>query len=1498
MTRLKKSLAMFLALVMAFTTMSVAATVMEEWNPDDEPNDLTFTVKFFREDDENSGEWIETEKVAPGERVKIRVYIKTGYPSYGGDMCFLFDNQYFSAEGIYSGTITDLTTNSNYAGPDDDATAAGGYQLSAKAIWYGDDSNFASNPINYIINKIEGDPNYFDTRDLISNNIVYGGKIPNAPLVDNDWLFEYELNVNDNTVTNTVDTEGEGRVPPYYKTTDPERSYLFIDIAKGMAGKTVNDYMYNINMYDWDCEFKSTPDSVTTTSEVVFDMGLVDENGVWSEDTYTIEKGIITKEVDFSKITNPAYPDGSKVFSHWSAQKPGEGVEQSKATTFKYDYDVQTLYAVWTDAPDVSYTLKEFYMNADGSYPTDVEGITVEAAPNSTVSAPASTDPHFTLDETKSSSDVVVKADGSTVVNAYYIRNEYELVYHYKDLTGDKTEVVSVRYGAELPGFAANPSGKPELSGYTFLGWTTVENGTTAEDLPTAMPDTELHLYAVYQKGESKDIDFIFDAGEGTFSDGTKIKRYSYSNLEKVITPEDPEVPGKRFVEWTPDVPEFADQDREFEAIYEDILYTVTFKADTNNDGDYDDEEDIVEEYEFAYGEKIYTEYAPINYPADAWEFEDGTAFEFSDDENKAYTVTEDLVLYTEADDKYPAKFYLTQEDIDNGEEPYAEFDVEFDTEIPVPAAPTAEDIPGYNFLAWEPDVQSGIVMDSTEGKIFVAVLEPKDITVTFDPNGGECDVESETVTYGEEIGKLPGVEKEGFELLGWYTPDNELAGMPGEPYEVPASNITLTAKWKGETHKITFVDTDDSVIGEIAAETDADVFVPENLVEPKKDGYKFAGWDKEIPKKMPAKDMTIKASWNELYDVTYKNEDGSVFEAFINAGVAGDDMPVPENKPSKEGFYFNGWVDANGNEVTEIPEGNVDLYPDFKENPKYTITYMSKGEVVNTVSYEEGKAIAEYTLADIEGETFKGWNPALPSTMPAEDLTVEAVWETNKNGIKLDAGEGKFDNGESVFDEDFEFGTDLTDKLPENPEREGYEFKGWQDAEGNIVTLPNTMPDSAFDLTAKWEVKQYTITFDTDGGNDIEAKTYDFGAAIGELPVPEKAGKDFAGWMWTNEDGEAVEEPSTMPAENLTATAKWENKKYSVNYYYAKDGALYTSEKYEQGASITHPADPTLEGFTFNGWVDADGNAVPDDMVMGEADINLYAKFDINSYKVTYIVDGEVYAEYDVVYQAEVPTPEDPADSAIRLFAGWSPAVADKMPAYDLTYTATWEDPEPDKYTATFLRADGGVHAKRVLAEGDEIIVPEAPKKFGYVFVGWEPEVPETMPAENLVFEPQFEVDKTFVTIVVGGTVVAGGAIAASIANAAIITGVSIVGGVLVIVGVAELVKHTHTVTFIVDGDVYKTYKVVEGTKIPVPADPAKDGFIFEGWNPEVPEKMGKEDLVFEATWTEKSDDDSADVDVEIPETGSVAGGLAALAAISGAAAAAYVITRRKKED
>ncbi|MBO5858364.1 MAG: InlB B-repeat-containing protein, partial [Clostridia bacterium] len=80
-----------------------------------------------------------------------------------------------------------------------------------------------------------------------------------------------------------------------------------------------------------------------------------------------------------------------------------------------------------------------------------------------------------------------------------------------------------------------------------------------------------------------------------------------------------------------------------------------------------------------------------------------------------------------------------------------------------------------------------------------------------------------------------------------------------------------------------------------------------------------------------------------------------------------------------------------------------------------------------------------------------------------------------------------------------------------------------------------------------------------------------------------------------------------------------------------------------DYGDAITAPADPTKEGYTFTGWVDADGNAADIPATMPDEDVALKATWAVNSYKVVYTSDEETFADYDVNYGAAIPVPAVP---------------------------------------------------------------------------------------------------------------------------------------------------------------------------------------------------------------------------------------------------------------
>ena len=135
------------------------------------------------------------------------------------------------------------------------------------------------------------------------------------------------------------------------------------------------------------------------------------------------------------------------------------------------------------------------------------------------------------------------------------------------------------------------------------------------------------------------------------------------------------------------------------------------------------------------------------------------------------------------------------------------------------------------------------------------------------------------------------------------------------------------------------------------------------------------------------------------------------------------------------------------------------------------------------------------------------------------EALTLYPVWNTNKYTITFDTN-----GGSEIAPITQDYGTEIT--APDNPTRKGYTFKGWD------KEIPETMPAENITVKAQWEINQYTITFDTNGGSEIAPITQDYGTKITAPDNPTRKGYTFKGWD--------KEIPETMPAENITITARW----------------------------------------------------------------------------------------------------------------------------------------------------------------------------------------------------------------------------------------------------------------------------------------------------------------------------------------------------------------------
>ena len=175
----------------------------------------------------------------------------------------------------------------------------------------------------------------------------------------------------------------------------------------------------------------------------------------------------------------------------------------------------------------------------------------------------------------------------------------------------------------------------------------------------------------------------------------------------------------------------------------------------------------------------------------------------------------------------------------------------------------------------------------------------------------------------------------------------------------------------------------------------------------------------------------------------------------------------------------------------------------------------------------------------------------------------------------------------------------------------------------------------------------------------------------------------------------------------------------------YKVDGEEYKTSTIVYGAELTAETEPTKEGYTFCGW-----SEIPEKMP--SHDVEVTGSFSINSYTLTYKVDGEEYKTSTIVYGAELTAETEPAKEGYT-FSGWS-EIPEKMPAHDVEVTGTFS---VNKYEVTFKYGEE-VLSTAIVNYGEEIPLPESLDSDRYTLVEWL-DVPATMPAHDITIQASF---------------------------------------------------------------------------------------------------------------------------------------------------------------
>ena len=469
-------------------------------------------------------------------------------------------------------------------------------------------------------------------------------------------------------------------------------------------------------------------------------------------------------------------------------------------------------------------------------------------------------------------------------------------------------------------------------------------------------------------------------------------------------------------------------------------------------------------------------------------------------------------------------------------------------------------------------------------------------------------------LSVGETLELPSPPNKEGYTFSGW----------KNVPKTMPAENIVITGSFTVNQYLLTY-------------KVDGDVYASDSIkygatitpiTEPTKEGHTFSGWS-EIPETMPANDIVIEGSFSiNTYNITYK-VDG---EIYVTDSIKYGATIEPIAEPTKEGHTFSGWSEI----PTTMPANDVIIEGIFSVN-SYTLTYKVDGTVYKTETVAYGATIEPIEAPTKEGHTFSGWSE-IPETMPANDVVIEGSFSINSYTVTYKV------DGEIYATDSIKFGATL---VPiEEPTKEGHTFSGWSE-------IPATMPANDIIVEGSFSINTYNITYKVDG-EVYETMTVEYGATMTPIEAPTKEGHTFSGWS---------EIPETMPANDVVIEGS-----FSVNSYlltYKVDGDVYASDSIKYGATITPIEAPTKEGHTFSGW-----SEIP--TTMPANDVVIEGSFSINSYTVTFMVDGEVYETMTVEYGAEIELPTSPEKEGY-IFTGWI-GVPATMPAEDIVIEGRFE--------------------------------------------------------------------------------------------------------------------------------------------------------------------------------------------------------------------------------
>ena len=728
-----------------------------------------------------------------------------------------------------------------------------------------------------------------------------------------------------------------------------------------------------------------------------------------------------------------------------------------------------------------------------------------------------------------------------------------------------------------------------------------------------------------------------------------------------------------------------------------------------------------------------------------------------------------------------------------------------------------------------------------------------------------------------------------------------------------PVVTVTFTFTVNGETHAVLTGNQGDPV----------DLSSIEAPAAPV--GMHFVGWG-NVPATFDA-DATFEAQFANNTDTKYTvnvynmdttgNYPATPDSTYQGAGETNSTADITADAVAAEGFSLDsakstltGTIAADGSLVLSI----------YYSRNQYTITYANTDLEPDTYYY--GATVSART-PEKAGYAFQGWEEEVPSTMPAQNITLTAKWSENDadyTAYNAAVAAAQAKKAETDYDKTYtaESRAALDAALAEKVSGKKYSEQNVVDAATKAIN----------DAIAALDLMTYNATFYVDGAEYRVVPTK-VGAQIVAPEAPSKTGYVFTGW------DPAV---GVMGTEDVSFNAQFSAGEVSYKvetYVMGLDGQYGAAET--KTVPATTGAAVSVEPEAREGFTVAD-NSVLSGVVVADSSLVLKVYYSRNQYKLS--VDG---VESDVYYGAALNIAAPAAREGFT-FTGWNVEVPANMPASDLTLVSQWSENDADytaynaavaaakakqgeenydkMYTAETRDALAGALAMDVAGKkyseqsvvdaatkaindavaalevmtynaiftvdgaqyevvptkvGEQIVAPKDPTKEGYVFKGWDKEVGK-MGVEDITFAAQFEEASGIAyTVEVYTMDVNGNYGAAETKTLYGTTGAQVTADTTAAEGftfdesAANVVSGTVTAAGSLVLKVYfarNQYKltvdgaeseVYYGAALDIATPAAREGYTFIGWNVDVPANMPASDLTLVSQWSENDADYTA---------------------------------------